>query len=85
MTVDDAVRLAAEVGLMLVEDDDLTPWLELGRPRDRVIRVLVDATRPLRPRHEYWRSLSGGDALQRCLGTGLLEYRLLVLRRGADG
>jgi hypothetical protein len=81
VTVAEAVRHAAEAGLTLVEDADLTPWLELGRPRDRAIRLLVGATRPLRPRGEYWRSLSGGDALQRCLGAGLLDYRLLVLRR----
>ena len=81
VTVDDAVRMAADAGLTVVSDDDLTPWLELRRPRDRAIRVVVDATRPLHPRSEYWRSLSGGDALQRCLGTGLVDYRLLVLRR----
>jgi cyclopropane fatty-acyl-phospholipid synthase-like methyltransferase len=81
LTVDDAVRHAATAGLSPVRDDDLTPWLELGRPRDRAIRALVAATRPLGPRGEYWRSLSGGDALQRCLATGLVEYRLLVFRR----
>jgi cyclopropane fatty-acyl-phospholipid synthase-like methyltransferase len=84
VTVDDADRLAADAGLALVEDDDLTPWLELGRPRDRAIRVLVGATRPFRPRSEYWRSLSGGDALQRCLVAGLVDYRLLVFRREPD-
>ena len=84
VTVDEVVRLAAEAGLTLVEDADLTPWLELGRPRDRAIRVLVGATRPLRPGSEYWRSLSGGDALQRCLVAGLVDYRLLVFRREPD-
>jgi cyclopropane fatty-acyl-phospholipid synthase-like methyltransferase len=82
VTVEEAVDLAADAGLAIVDDDDLTPWLELGRPRDRAIRVLVGASRPLRPSSEYWRSLSGGDALQRCLGAGLVDYRLLVLRRG---
>jgi cyclopropane fatty-acyl-phospholipid synthase-like methyltransferase len=83
VTVAEAERLAAAAGLTVVEDDDLTRWLELGRPRDRAIRMLVGATRPLRPHGEYWRSLSGGDALQRCLGAGLVDYRLLVLRRGS--
>ena len=55
--------------------------LELRRPRDRALALLVAAARPLPLRGEYWRSLVGGDALQRCLGSGLLAYRLLVLRR----
>ena len=84
VTVEEAVRLAADAGLTVVSDDDLTPWLELGRPRDRAIRLLATATRRVGPRGEYWRSLSGGDALQRCLADGLVTYRLLVFRREQD-
>lgn len=76
-----AARDAAAAGLTLVTDDDLTPYLELRRPRDRWIRAMVAATRPLRPRGDYWWSLAGGSALQDCLAEGLVEYRLLVLRR----
>ena len=78
------LALAAAAGLAPVRDDDLTPYLELRRPRDRALALLVAAARPLPLRGDYWRSLVGGDALQRCLGSGLLAYRLLVLRR-ADG
>lgn len=63
-TVEDAVRNARDAGLELDADDDLTPYLELRRPRDRAISVALAVARgPLRPRGEYWRMLSGGDAL----------------------
>ncbi len=81
LTVDDAARQAADAGLTPVRDDDLTPYLRLRRPRDRWIGLLVTATRPLRLRGEYWSSLAGGDALQHCLASGLVGYRLLVFRR----
>jgi cyclopropane fatty-acyl-phospholipid synthase-like methyltransferase len=68
---------AAEHGLVLEDDLDLTPYLELRRPRDRFIAAMVVAGRPLPLRGEYWRMLSGGDALQWCLLNGLLEYRVL--------
>lgn len=76
-----AIDLAADAGLGLVCDDDLTPFLELGRPRDRAIRLMVAATRRFAPRGDYRASLAGGDALQRCLASGLVEYRLLVFAR----
>jgi cyclopropane fatty-acyl-phospholipid synthase-like methyltransferase len=81
LTVDEAAAHATRAGLTLVRDDDLTPYLELRRPRDRWIARLVKATRPLRLRGEYWSSLAGGDALQHCLSTGLVSYRLLVFSR----
>lgn len=82
ITVESAVRHARDAGLALESDDDLTPYLELRRPRDRAISVALAVARgPLRPRSEYWRMLSGGDALQHCLLDGLLAYRLLVFTK----
>jgi cyclopropane fatty-acyl-phospholipid synthase-like methyltransferase len=80
--VDEIVRHARAAGRALETDADLTPYLELRRPRDRAISVAVAALRgPLRPRGEYWRMLTGGDALQHCLAAGLIDYRLLVFVR----
>jgi cyclopropane fatty-acyl-phospholipid synthase-like methyltransferase len=81
LTVEQVRAAAAEHGLTLTGDLDLTPHLELRRPRDRFIAALVAAGRPLRRKGEYWRMLSGGDALQWCLLNGLLNYRVLEFRR----
>lgn len=83
LTVDRLTALAAEAGLVPVEDRDLTPYLELRRPRDRALTVLLAVARPLL-RGEYWRSLDGGDALQHALLRGLLSYRFLTWERPAD-
>ncbi len=85
VTVAELVRLAGDAGLALTSDDDLTPYLELRRPRDRAISAALSIARgPLRLRGEYGRMLVGGDALQHCLTGGLLDYRLLVLTRSDD-
>jgi cyclopropane fatty-acyl-phospholipid synthase-like methyltransferase len=68
-------------GFTPVRDLDLTPFLELGRPRDRLIAALVAASRLWEPRGEYWRSLVGGDGLQKGLRGGVLCYRLVELER----
>jgi predicted O-methyltransferase YrrM len=80
LTVAQVQAAAAEHGLELMQQIDLTPYLELRRPRDRFIAALVAAGRPLRPTGEYWKMLAGGDALQWCLLNDLLNYRVLTFR-----
>jgi SAM-dependent methyltransferase len=85
VTGDEANELAASAGFELRKNLDLTPFLELARPRDRLIAALVALGRHLPLTGFAWRSLFGGSALQRALATGLLEYRFLVWRkRGRD-
>ncbi|HTE54612.1 MAG TPA: class I SAM-dependent methyltransferase [Kofleriaceae bacterium] len=75
--------IAAGAGFELVRRTSLSPYMRLGRPRDRLIRALQPLLRRGR-RWSYWcQSLVGGDALQRCHQLGLLEYDELVLVRGA--
>jgi tocopherol O-methyltransferase len=81
LTVDQARELAGPCGLRLVDNRDLTCYLELRRVRDRWISALVAAARPLRLRNEWWHALLGGNALQRALQSGLLQYRLLRFER----
>ena len=53
----------------------------LGRPRDQFIHAVLPLLRRAR-RRSYWaQSLVGGDALQHCLRTGLIDYRLLRFER----
>jgi hypothetical protein len=67
--------------LRLVNDRDLTGYLELNRPRDRLIRAMLLLGRHLPIHSPYWDSLRGGDALQQCLSTGIVSYRFLVFER----
>ncbi len=81
LTVYQVRNQAAKHGLVLTRDLDLTPELELRRPRDRWISVLVTLGRAVRPSGDYWQSLVGGNALQWALIHGSLRYRFLELRR----
>jgi cyclopropane fatty-acyl-phospholipid synthase-like methyltransferase len=75
---EEANELAHHAGFELRKNLDLTAYLELGRARDRLISWLVDLGRHLPLRGFGWRSLVGGNALQRSLASGLIEYRFLV-------
>lgn len=77
--------LAAEKGLRLIKDQNLTPYLRLGRPRDKAISLLVRWLGPWMERDTYFRSLLGGDAKQKCYRLGLINYRLLVFENQAIG
>jgi SAM-dependent methyltransferase len=75
--------LAEEKGFRLIKDQNLTPYLRLGRPRDRTISFLVKFLGPLMERDTYLRSLLGGDARQKCYLESLIHYRLLVFEKYA--
>ncbi|WP_165944341.1 methyltransferase domain-containing protein [Micromonospora sp. KC213] len=86
-TVAELVAMSERAGLRLVEDLDLTSYLRLGRPRDHVIRLAVDATvvvPRLRDRlveMPFWANMIGGSALQAALSRRWLEYHLIVLEK----
>ena len=84
LTVAQAATLADEAGLALVDSRNLSPMQRLGRPRDRVVRALQPVLRQARGRSAWADSMVGGDALQRCHRTRLLEYRLLRFVKEAD-
>jgi cyclopropane fatty-acyl-phospholipid synthase-like methyltransferase len=81
LTPDAVDRLASNAGFRLVRDVDLTPHLELGRVRDRLIAAAVAVGRRLPMRGYRWRSWVGGDALQRALALRLVSYRFIVWER----
>jgi cyclopropane fatty-acyl-phospholipid synthase-like methyltransferase len=81
LTVASANARASDHGFELVADEDWTPWLELERPRDRVIAAAVSLGRRLPVSHPWWSNLMGGNALQKGLLDGLLNYRFVVWRR----
>ena len=73
--------LAAEQGFTHIESIDLSSYLELGRPRDRLIGVLMRAFGWLPIRGSYWSMLYGGHALQVALRRDYLKYLFTVWRR----
>lgn len=64
-----------------VVSPDLTPFLELGRPRDWAIALLMRLGGWLPIRGSYWSMLYGGHALQVALKRGYLRYLFTVWRR----
>jgi SAM-dependent methyltransferase len=72
---------AANAGLRLIDDQDLTPHLRLRRPCDRLIAAFVTLGRALPFRAPWWDSWVGGHAIQQCLLTGLIRYRLLTFEK----
>ena len=81
VSVDEASSLAADAGLGLAGDRELSSLQRLGRPRDNLIRAAQPLLRVSR-RYSVWaESLVGGDAVQRCHRAGLLGYHLLRFDR----
>lgn len=76
-------RVAVGAGFSQVETTDLTPWLELRRPRDRAAALLLGLLRRLRVSTERVDYLAGGSALQTGLALGWIGYDFAVYRRQA--
>ncbi len=72
--------IAVEHGFELVEDRDLTPFLELDRSRDRALGLLIALTRPLFAVSARLESLRGSNALRQSLKRGVVSYRYRVFK-----
>lgn len=73
--------LAREAGFTHDTTEDLTPFLELRRGRDRAIGALVRLLDWLPLDQARFDHLLGGNALQTCLANGWIGYDLAVFRR----
>jgi len=80
ISVQQAEQAAARAGFELHQSLDLTPYLELRRPRDRMLSALVWLLGQLPIPGYRWRSLVGGNALQMALLAGLVEHRFITWR-----
>ncbi len=74
-------QYALQNGFSMLEERDLSPLLELGRPRDRLIRLLLPLLRPFFGNTPFVQNMEGGDALQQLLAAGTLTHRFLRFRR----
>ena len=78
-----AAHAAAESGLRLVEDRDLSPFLSslpLGAPLTAFLSLVVGA---LPVPWSYWRSTAGSLALAACQKAGLVQYHYLVFEKAS--
>ncbi len=76
------IRILAErAGFAHESTTDLTPHLELNRPRDRVVRWLLAPFGRLPLHTTRFGYLQGGTALQACLTRGWIGYDFMLFRR----
>jgi SAM-dependent methyltransferase len=75
--------LARAAGFVHESTEDLSPYLELHRPRDRAVNVLLNLFGWLPLHRTPFGHLVGGSALQDCLTRGWIGYDLVVFRRAA--
>ena len=73
--------LARDAGFDHESTIDLSPYLELNRPRDRAIKILIGLTGWVPVLWSRFDHLAGGSALQKCLERGWIGYDLAVFRR----
>jgi SAM-dependent methyltransferase len=76
--------LAAGAGFAHERTEDLSPYLELHRPRDRAVSVFLALFGWLPLARTSLGHLVGGSALQTCLTRGWIGYDLAVFHRAAD-
>lgn len=78
---DEVLALAGTGGFEHESTTDLTTFLEIGRPRDRMIAALTALVErlPIHPRG--FDHVIGGRALQTCLAHGWIGYDLMVFQR----
>jgi SAM-dependent methyltransferase len=72
---------AARAGLLPTATVDLTPYLELARPRDRAIRLMASVIGRLPWMPARVAPLVGGSALQDAISKGWIAYHCASFRR----
>jgi SAM-dependent methyltransferase len=73
--------LAENAGFAHVETSDLTPYLEIRRPRDYIVGGLMRCLGWLPVKSSYWSMLYGGHAAQICLKRGWVKHLFVVWQR----
>jgi len=81
LTPEELRRRAHDFGFDHQTTDDLTPYLRIPRPRDRVIGAFLAVIEWLPGARKRFDDLIGGQALQTCLRRGWITYQLAVFRR----
>jgi len=78
---EDLRTLADAAGFDHISTLDLTPYLHIGRPRDRLVATFIALFGWLPLDGTRFGHLVGGSALQTCLARGWIGYDLALFRR----
>ena len=81
---EELTELATNAGFAHEETEDLTDYLELQRPRDRLISLMATTVGWIPAVATRYDNLLGGAALQQCLTRGWVGYDLAIYRRTAS-
>ncbi len=81
LKVSELESLANAQHLKLIQNDDLTTYLNLWTLRDKFANFFLFFYNLLPTKSNYWESIKGGDALQKGLLKGLINYRYLVFTK----
>jgi SAM-dependent methyltransferase len=80
-TVRNLLAMTDNMGLELVENTDLTPYLRLRTLPRFLSNLLIPFSRLVSNSNEIVISMLGSIALQHCLKMGLIQYRYLVFKK----
>jgi ubiquinone/menaquinone biosynthesis C-methylase UbiE len=83
-TKQQASKYAEQLGFRQIDHQDLTPFLELNRPRDYLISLLLKFTHKFANKKPYLQMLYGGNALQKCLNRQWLKHEMIVWQKTND-
>jgi tocopherol O-methyltransferase len=83
LTTDELCEVASQAGFEHHSTTDWTHYLELNRPRDRVVSALAPLVGWLPLQATRVGHLLGGSALQKCLDRRWIGYDFVVLQRVA--
>lgn len=78
LSVERADQIAKKLGFRLVSSQNLTPYMRIGRPRDKAIGLMVAVAGRWMQKSTYFKMMHGGYAKQQCLKQDLLRYQMLV-------
>ncbi|MEL7533327.1 MAG: class I SAM-dependent methyltransferase [Bacteroidota bacterium] len=76
-----AESIAQKRGFRLLSSRNLSPFMQLGRPRDKVIGLMVALAGKWMQKSTYFKMMHGGYAKQQSLKQDLLRYQMLVWER----
>ena len=80
-SIENAKIQAQKSGLQFVKHQSLSPYLKIGRPRDKFISIYVKMMSPFIKNSYYFSMLKGGAAKQKLIRQKVLDYSLLIFEK----